>query len=143
MVNSIDPIDSLQAIQQVKPLENEEQAAQTTVAPPPEAQPTTTDSFEGSQNVFTDFQIKDYVATYVNNLIAKYEGYDDSIIEVGICECARTVLDLLLIKKIMGKLEVGIYNELTIEEVVSEGKEKLIKEILYSILVEGILMGKQ
>ena len=77
MVNSIDPIDSLQAVQQIQPLETTEQAAQT--AAPPEAQPTETDSFQTSQSAFADYQIKDYVTTYVNNLVAKFDGYDDIV----------------------------------------------------------------
>jgi len=79
MVNSIEPIDSAKAIQQIKPIEDMTANAQVSETLQQEVQPVTSDSFETKQSAFADYQIKDYVATYVNNLIAKYEGYDDII----------------------------------------------------------------
>lgn len=38
-----------------------------------------TDAFESSRNGISDYQIENYVKTYIENLIKKYEGYDDII----------------------------------------------------------------
>ncbi len=79
MVYSIDPIDPSQAIQPIAPTEDVITAEQSAPAIPPEAQPVETDSFQTSQNVFADYQIQDYVINYVNNLIAKFDGYDEIV----------------------------------------------------------------
>ena len=79
MVNSVNAIDPTLAIQPINQTEEVIANAQVTPEEQPEAQPVTTDEFKTSQAVFADYQIREYVITYVNNLITKYEGYDDII----------------------------------------------------------------
>jgi len=78
MVSSIDPIDPTQSIQIIQPIDETTETSQA-VAIPEEEQPIQTDSFQSSQTVFADYQIKDYVTNYVNNLVTRFEGYDDIV----------------------------------------------------------------
>ena len=79
MVSKIDAIESSKSIKQVKEIEEKEAKAKKAEEAKKEEKTQKTDSFETNQSAFADYQIKDYVTTYINNLIAKYEGYDDII----------------------------------------------------------------
>lgn len=79
MVNKVEAIDSAKSIKQIKEVEEKEAKAKKAEETKQEEKAQKTDSFETSQSAFADYQIKDYVTTYINNLIAKYDGYDDII----------------------------------------------------------------
>ncbi len=78
MVYSIDPIDPTTTIQPIIPIEDTTENPEA-IAVPEEEQPVETDSFQSSQIAFEDYQIRDYVTNYVNNLVTKFEGYDDIV----------------------------------------------------------------
>ena len=80
MSNKIDAIDSTKSAKQVK-VEKEDKAAKAEETQKEESakKAEKTDSFETSKSTIADYKIKEYVKTYIENLIIKYEGYDDII----------------------------------------------------------------
>lgn len=79
MVNSISAIDPTLAVKAVNPVEDVVTATQTNPSEQQETQPVTTDSFQTSKYAFADYQIREYVIMYVNNLISRFEENEDII----------------------------------------------------------------
>ena len=79
MVTSINAIDPTLATQAVIPVEDMVTGTQTNPVNQQETQPVTTDSFQTSNIAFADYQIREYVIMYVNNLISRFDGNDDII----------------------------------------------------------------
>lgn len=81
MGSKVDAIDSSKSAKKVKAVEKEEKAQKEEEVKKEEKAKKSekTDSFQSSKTGLSDYKIESYVKTYINNLIAKYDGYDDII----------------------------------------------------------------
>ena len=84
MGNKIDAIDSAKSAKQLKAAEKAEKAKEAKEAKKAEEaekakKSKEADSFQSTKTGLSDYKIESYVKTYINNLIAKYDGYDDII----------------------------------------------------------------
>ncbi len=80
MVDKIKAVDSAATAKKVAEVEEKEaKKVEATKKQEETKKAEKTDSFQTSTAYFADYQIKNYATEYVNRLIAKYEGYDDTI----------------------------------------------------------------